>query len=79
MPEQKEQVLYEAPTENGRELIRATVSTFKGKVYVAVRRWWRENEDDEWKPGKGISVAQGPDVRSLLQALEAVKKWAETP
>ena len=74
----RETVLFEHPMENG-ELLRASVSTFKGKTYIGIRRWWKD-DSGEWKPGKnGINVQQGPDLRHLREAFDAVNKWASEP
>lgn len=52
-------VLYESAPDTRGEVFRATLNRFKGKTYCRLGKWYRGETvpgQEEWKPGKGISV-----------------------
>lgn len=54
---------------SNNERLRVTVSPFKGRNYVHVRKWWQKNGAGEWLPGKGVGISerQLPEVIAALQ------------
>jgi hypothetical protein len=63
--------------------LRVAWSNYKGRQFVNVRAWWRETEEDEWKPGKGVTIRL-TEVAAVAHCLSHVadwleKQWAELP
>lgn len=42
---------------NGRDLVRAELSTFNGRQVVGLRKWYRPEEGDPRPTSKGLTVA----------------------
>lgn len=56
----------------GRGIIRIQKTEFKGKEYIDIRKFYQDNETEEWKPTrKGISVPVDllQDINIALQEL----------
>ena len=59
---------------NSLEVIRVSLSEFKGKIYSDIRIYYLA-DDDEWKPSrKGLMIPakQVPELRAGLQKLESM-------
>lgn len=56
-----------------RTEIRVGVNEFKGDVLCYVRTFYRDGGEDEWKPGKGLSlrVDQIEDLEGLVDEIAA--------
>lgn len=70
--ESESEIVYEFERGEG-EVIRATISEFKGVLRVDLRTFYL-NEDEEWRPTKkGINLPFTllPELKKALQALEA--------
>lgn len=70
-------VLYESTPNLRGEILRATVNSYKGKLYARIGTWWQGKSGD-WKPGKGISRPfDSEGVESLSEAVAALAKYLE--
>lgn len=57
----------------GRDVLRVSSSTFKGREYVDVRVWYVDRDGDLKPTAKGVSIR--PDaVQDVIQALHAARK-----
>lgn len=68
----EERVVHEFP-KNDREIVRAVVSTFKGRRYCSVRVFYRDNGRDGWLPSKkGLTLSLDllHDLGRAVRALE---------
>ena len=66
MADGAEQVLQQAELDNG-EQVRLVKGEFKGKFYLHIRKYY--NDEGQWKPGKGFSMAF---TQPNLEALQAI-------
>lgn len=58
---------------NSQEVVKATLSRYRGETYVSLRVWWRPNGDGDMRPTKkGITVNAGllPDLKQAVAELE---------
>ena len=46
------------------------------KNLPAVQKFWREDESEEWKPGKAITFPY-ETIDDLIDGLQAMKTWLE--
>ena len=58
---------------SNNERLRVTISPFKGRNYIHVRKWWQKNGTGEWLPGKGIGISE----RQLSEVIAALQKAAK--
>lgn len=53
--------------EDGDELICVSISTWKGKQSLDVRRYYEQG--DKWRPGKGLRVKSADAAEALIEVL----------
>ena len=59
---------------NANTQVRCYIAPWKGKDYFHLREWYREDEDYEYEPGKGLAIPldkAGPMVSELVPWLTA--------
>lgn len=67
-------VVHEFP-KGDREVVRAVLSTFKGRRYFSLRMFYRGERQGDWLPSKkGITLA----VEHLPELVKAVGKLEES-
>lgn len=60
----------------GRDVLRVSSSTFKGREYIDIRVWYVDRDGDLKPTAKGVSLR--PDaVQSVIQALHDAYKASE--
>jgi hypothetical protein len=69
-----ERTVHEFP-KGEREVVRAVLSTFKGKRYCSLRVFYRGERQGDWLPSKkGLTLA----VEHLPELVKAVRKLEES-
>ena len=69
--EEKDRVVHEWP-KNDAEVIRATMSTYKGKQYVSLRLYYRADGGDGWHPTKRGLTLGVDHIPELVKAVKAL-------
>lgn len=49
---------------------------FKGRQLLSIRKWWREDETQEFKPGKGVTFGF-EDIEEIIEGLQAMLNYFE--
>ena len=60
--------------ESGRDTIRASISVFRGRTYIDLRKWYEPAPGEPLKPTqRGVNVLADflPELREALDAVEA--------
>ena len=57
-------------------LTRIHILTYKGKTLPAIQKFWREDDDSEWKPGKAITSPYEA-IESIIEGYQKMKAWLE--
>jgi hypothetical protein len=76
MTETEEQVVHEFP-KGEREVVRAVLSSFKGRRYCSLRVFYRGERNGDWLPSKkGLTLAVDhiPDLVRAIRKLEEATK-----
>jgi hypothetical protein len=75
-----EKLVIEIPRKKGNgEVIRASLSTFKGNEMFSLRIWFKDGESGEMRPGKnGINLPRSEFPELERAVLELRKALAET-
>ncbi len=65
-------VVYEF--ESGRDTIRASVSSYRGRLYADLRKWYEPSPGEPLRPtpkGVNVLVDQLPELKAAIAAIEA--------
>jgi len=70
--EAAEQILKEIPREAG-EVLRITLSEFKGRKLLNIRIWYTDQNDGQLKPTKKGVTVNGAQYADFLAAIQAAQ------
>ena len=77
-PEKGEDMVFKKWEAGLNKELRVEKSYFKGRKLLGIRKYWREDETQEFKPGKGVTFTF-EDIEEIIEGLQAMLNHFEDP
>jgi len=73
-PAKTEEPVIFAEVESKGKLIRVFRDVYKNRELLQIRKFWREDDESEWKPGKGCTF-DFEVIDDIIDGLHKMQDW----